>query len=484
MRNVFKNFLYNSAYQLLIIFIPLITTPYLSRVIGASGVGQYSYAYSIAYFFAMFIILGLNNYGNRTIAILQGNRKQLSKAFCSIYAMQICSAFICISLYLLYSLIFSTDRIISLILLGYVISAIFDINWFFFGLEKFKLTVVRNTVVKLLSTAAIFVFVESKDDVYIYAIIMVSSFLVSQLIIWPFLKKEIDFIRPTLKEVLIHVKPNIVLFVPVVAVSLYKYMDKIMLGGMTNITEVGFFDSAEKIIYVPIVLVSSLGTVMIPRMSNMVASNKKNNSQQVTYISVLFVVFLTSSLCMGILSVVDIFVPLFFGSGFEKVSTLLLILMPSCIFLAFANVIRTQFLIPMKKDKIYITTVFCGAIVNLVINALLIPTMQSIGAAIGTLCAEVCVCLLQAFLVRKQLPIGKYIKNCIPFIFSGLITFLITYNITLLIKSGITEIILKIIISCAIYVLTLVIQIYILKGNYQDIIILLKGKILSSKRLY
>jgi len=476
-----KNFIYNSAYQILALLIPLITTPYLSRTIGPGGIGEYSYAYSIAYFFSMFIILGLNNYGSRTIAILQNNKEKLSKNFCSIYTMQLFCGLIGISAYVLYSLTLSHNRMISFILLAYIISEILDINWFFFGIEKFKLTVVRNSVIKLLSTLSIFLFVNSKEDVYIYSFIMAFSFLISQLAIWPFLTKEIKFIRPSLKEVLTHIKPNLILFIPIIAVSIYKYMDKIMLGSLTNVAEVGFFDSAERLINVPIALVNALGVIMIPRMSNIVALNNKIEGQRIIYISILFVLFLSSSLSFGIMGTADLFVPLFFGEGFEKCIILLLILLPSCLFLAFANVIRTQYLIPMRKDNIYIISVFVGALVNLIINGLLIPIFQSAGSAIGTLCAEISVCSLQAFFVRRELPIGKYIKISMPFIISGIIMFLIINGIQLPIQSRLILLITKICIGIMVYFISLGIQFYVFKDNYQYLIELTKRMLVPKK---
>ena len=168
--SVKKNFIYNSVYQILVIIIPLITTPYLSRIVHAKGIGIYSYAYTVAYYFVMIGMLGLNNYGNRTIAMCSDDNKKLSKAFWSIYAMQIVSTMLIVILYIFY-LIFIDNNIMGWLMLPYVISTVFDINWFFFGIENFKIVVIRNSIIKILSTICIFIFIKHETDIYLYGII-------------------------------------------------------------------------------------------------------------------------------------------------------------------------------------------------------------------------------------------------------------------------------------------------------------------------
>lgn len=454
MNDVKKNFIYNSIYQLLILLIPLVTTPYVSRILGAEGVGLYSYAHSIAYYFVIFAMLGLNNYGNRTIAMVRDDKNKLSQTFWSIYALQVITSLTAIIVYIIYIILFN-NTIMPWILLFYVISTAFDINWFFFGMEKFKLTVTRNTIVKIISTVCIFIFVRDANDVYLYGIIMALGLGISQFLLWPFVRQYISFYKPNWNDIIKHLKPNLVLFVPVIAVSLYKYMDKIMLGALTTVAQVGFHESSEKIINIPMALINSLGTVMLPRMSNMNVSGSDKESKKYIRYSILFAMFLSTSMGFGIMAVSKEFVPLFYGDGFETCITLFQILLPSCMFLAFANVIRTQYLIPKKKDTIYIISVSLGAIVNIIVNSLLIPTYQSAGAAIGTLCAEATVCIYQAFSVRKELPILNYIYQILPFVFSGLIMFLVLNNLSFSFELIIIELILKIFIGIFIYMFVL-----------------------------
>ena len=162
-----KNFIYNIIYQILILILPLITIPYVSRILGADGIGIYSYTYSIAYYFMLVAMLGLNNYGNRTIAKVRDDKEKLSKEFFGIYSLQLITSIIMVICYLLYVLIFDNSyKIIALIQILYVISTVFDINWFFFGIEKFKLTITRNTIIKVLSLVLIFIFYIVNDLQY------------------------------------------------------------------------------------------------------------------------------------------------------------------------------------------------------------------------------------------------------------------------------------------------------------------------------
>lgn len=461
--NLKTNFIYNSAYQMLSMIVPLVTTPYISRVLGADGVGIYSYNYSIAAYFVMFILLGLNNYGNREIAIERSCKEKVSRKFWSIYSLQILLGIFINLLYFFYCIFIATNQVVALTLLFYTLSGIFDINWFFFGMEEFRITVIRNTLVKILSTVAIFLFVKKPSDINIYTLILSLSFLVSQILLWPYLIKKVYFYKPKLSEVVSHIKPNLFLFLTVVAVSIYRTMDKIMLGYLTDNLQVGYFESSEKIIQVPMLLITSLGMIMLPRMSNLANNKKSIESKKLINKSILFAMFLSSSLCFGIMGVASEFVPLFFGKGFETCIYLFWILLPSCLFLAFANVVRTQYVIPNKLDQIYVKSVFIGAIVNFLSNSLLIKNYYSIGAAIGTLLAEIAVCVYISYKIRNDLDISYMVWISVPFIISGIIMFSVLLNVKLPFESLSSIMLGKILIGVPIYMGSLLLQIIIIK---------------------
>ena len=219
----------------------------------------------------------------------------------------------------------------------------FDINWFFFGIERFDLTVTRNIVVKVLSVTSIFVFVHERTDVWKYALIMSLGTLISQSFVWIYLKKYVDFRKPTLKGIIVQIKPMLVLFLPVIAISVYKLMDKIMLGAMTTMSEVGVYENAEKINSLTSGIITALGTVMLPRMTNLAANGKKNESKKYINISIQFVSLLAAAIAFGIASIGDVFAPIFFGEEFLRSGYVIEFLEPTIIFVAWADVIRIQY---------------------------------------------------------------------------------------------------------------------------------------------
>lgn len=470
-----KNLAYNFIYQILAVVLPLITTPYISRVLGPKKLGEYSYSYAIAYYFVMITMLGLNNYGNRSIAMVRDDKECLAKEFSSIYFMQLVTGLISLVIYIVYGLLFS-NATMTWILSLYVISAIFDINWFFFGIEQFKLTVTRNSFIKIATTLCIFVFVKNQEDIYIYGLIMVVGILASQLVLWPFLKRYTKLVKVSYKDVVRHIKPNLILFIPIIAVSLYKVMDKIMLGILTTKTEVGLYEASERVIQIPMAFIQSMGTVMLPKMTNLVAKNDEKATEIYFSKSIMFVMFLSASLCFGIMGCARYFVPFYYGSGYWKCVYLFQILLPSCVFLAFANVIRTQYLIPRKKDRIYITSVIMGAIVNLIINFLLIPQFASIGAAIGTLIAEITVCIYQAVSIRKEIPIEKNALESLIYVIPAIVMYLLL----LLVNppySAVANLFILVILGVNIYCVVLILMLLITKKIY--VIRLLFGKVIK-----
>lgn len=449
-----KNFIYNIVYQLLILIIPLIIAPYLARVVKADGVGVYSYTYSIVYYFMLFTLLGVNNYGNRSIAKIRDDNEKLSKTFFEIYALQLILGIAMFIFYMIY-VFFICNKYVNIAFLQsmFIISSILDINWFFFGIEDFKKTITRNTMIKIGTVLLIFIFVKNANDLWKYTLVMSGTTCLGQLVLWSFLRKKIHFIKIKISDVVKHIKPNLVLFVPVIAVSLYKMMDKIMLGSLTNVTEVGYYENAEKIINIPMTLITALGTVMLPRISNIFAKGDFEKINKYIEKSIKFVMFMSFAMCCGLICVGYNFAQFYFGKEFQKTGLLIMLLSITLPFLSFANVIRTQYLIPNEKDKIYIISVSLGAVTNLIMNMMFIPKYMSIGACIGTISAEIMVMICQTCSVSKELPVRKYIKSIIPFIIKALIMLVIIYPIGYIKASELIILPLQVMIGGIIYVL-------------------------------
>lgn len=467
MKEIKRNFLLNIVYQILILIIPLITIPYVSRILGAEGVGIYSYTYSIVYYFVIFAMLGLNNYGNRTIAKCRDNRELLSKTFKEIYLMQLFTSMCMVFFYLLFVIMFVNKyRLIALIQSLYVVSCVLDINWFFFGIEEFKLTITRNVIIKIASLIAIFLLVKDSSDVWLYTLILASSTLFSHIMLWPFVKKYIDKGKVSIFSIKKHIRPCIMLFLPVIAVTIYKMMDKTMLGALTNINEVGFYESAEKIINVPNAIIAALGTVMLPRMSNIYSKGHNAEANKIIEYSIKLMMFLAFAMFFGIIAISNDFTVLFFGSDFKKTGLVIDFLSITILFLSWGNVLRTQYLIPKEMDNIYIISAFLGAGINFFCNLIFIPMFKSMGACIGTILAEFLVMFYQTFKIRKKLPIKRYVKAIIPFFVNSILMFIIIVGIGVFDINIYLKLILQILFAIIIYCCL----------NYKYILLVIKRK--------
>ena len=446
------NIMYQFFYQVLTIIVPLLTAPYISRILGVDGVGEYSYTFSIAHYFVLFSMLGVLNYGNREIARVKDNFYDLCITFWGIYSVQLLSGILVIIFYFIYIIIFCNHyKVVFFCQCLYVFTGILDISWFYFGIEHFKLTTSISAVNKIITTILVFTLVKNANHVYIYTLIIATGALCNNIFYWLILKKYVSFEYFSFKNYKRHIKPILILFIPVIAVSIYKYMDKVMLGTMLSTFEVGIYESAEKFINLPMCVIAALGTVMLPRITNMKTNVNGNEIKKYNFISMFLVMFLSIGMVFGMAGITDIFIPWFYGADFIKSTNVLFVLLPSIIFVSWANVIRTQCLLPNKRDLGYCVSVISGAVINMIINFAFIPKFGAIGAALGTLIAEILVCIVQSIMCRKDMDFLLYFKYSFPFLISAVLMFLIISNVQL-ISIAIT-IITRILIGGIIYLL-------------------------------
>ncbi len=446
------NVIYNFLYQFFVLCFPLIVAPYLSRTLGANGIGIYSYNYSIAYYFVSFAALGLSNYGTKVISSkLNESKEVLSKTFCEIYCVQFIFAILSIILYVCY-LTISKFNIYSVIFSFYVLSSLFDITWFFFGIEDFKSVLRKNILIKIITTILIFSFIHSDSDIKIYCLIMSISFLISQLLLWIRLKRYVQFVKVNiLKSMKNHLPGNFKLFIPVIAVSIYKYMDKIMLGSISSKLNLGYYENVEKIVNIPVAFITALGTVMLSRISMLHANGNIKKREEYLHTSIVFTGFLSFAMIFGILGIADLLIPIYFGKGFLPCINLCYYMIPTVIFLGLSNVIRTQYLIPLNEEKIYILSVCYGAIINFILNSILIPIKSASGAAFSTLIAEVVVFLYQFIKTKKKININKELKQIVGFMIIGIIMYITIINIHFF-SNNIYNLLIRIFIGSIIYI--------------------------------
>ena len=453
-----KNYLYNLFYQILVIVMPLITTPYLSRVLGAEAIGIYSYTLSIATYFILFGTLGISLYGQREIAYVQEDDKKRSITFWEILFLKIITMTISIFIFWVTYGMHGQYKIYYRILVIELISQCIDISWFFQGIEEFKKTVIRNSIVKLIFAICIFMFVKSPNDLIKYIVIIAGANLFGNMSLWIYIPKYIQKVAIKDLHIFKHLKPTILLFIPQIAVQIYTVLDRTMLGIIIeDKSEVGFYEQAQKVVKLLLTLITSLGTVMVPRMASTFAKGDKEQLKKYMYSSFSFVFFLAFPIMAGLILISGEFVPIFFGQGYEKVAVLINVIVPITLFIGLSNIIGTQYLLPTKRQTEFSISVIVGAIVNFILNIIVIKKYASIGASITTVIAEFLVTAVQFYFVRKEIDIKTVLRLSKNNIIATVIMFGIVYITTkVLTLHGIYSIIIQITEGCIIYGIILI----------------------------
>lgn len=423
--NVKKNFGYQLSYQILLSILPFITSPYIARVLGADGVGIYAYTFSIITYFKIFAALGISNYGNRLIAKSKDKTEELNRKFTSLLVLHVALTGIVTMIYVLYWLFFvKENRLIAIIQILYLVAEMWDVNWFFFGMEKFKLTVTRNAFIKLLSIFLIFSLVKSEGDLWKYVLILACSTLFSNLVLWLFLPRYVRFSKFPLRELISHIKPMFTLFFAVIAISVFSYMDKIMIGTMSSKSQLGIYENAWKMIDFPTNLVTALGTVMLPKMSYLIANGRETEWHRYLDKAMRFSLLFSVAIAFGVAGISNEFAVMFWGNEFKESGMLMLIMSPVIILMAFNAVIRNQYLIPKECDKIYLLAVSLGAIINFIINMCLIPIYGAAGAGFATLLSYAGIWTVQTLYVHRHLQLKRSVLESMPYAIFSFIMFL------------------------------------------------------------
>lgn len=457
-KTITKNYIYNLIYQILVLILPLITTPYVSRVLGAENIGIYSYTISIATYFVLFGSLGVALYGQRQIAYEQNKGEKLSKTFWEIVILRFIT--MAISMIIFYFTFVNGEQyqVYYKIILLELLANCFDISWFFQGLEEFKKTVTRNIIVKLISVISIFTFVKNSYDLGIYFWIYVLSTLIGNLSLWAYLPKYLRKIKIKQLNIVQHIKSTIGLFIPQIAVQVYTVLDKTMIGAIiSDKSEVGYYEQSQKIVKILLTVITSLGTVMLPRIANTFASGEKEKVTNYMKKSFNMVFLLAFPMIFGVIAVSKAFVPVFFGQGYDEVAILMSIISPILLLIGLSNVTGTQYLLPTKRQKEYTISVVCGAIINFIMNACLIWKIGAIGASIGTVIAELSVTLIQMYFVRKDFNLKEIFKLAKNYLLSSIVMFIVCVFIGRSINSNLVSTIVQVIIGGLTYGICLLI---------------------------
>ena len=446
------NMIYQFIYQIVIFVLPLIMAPYLTRKLQENALGIHSYINSIAYYFVIIANLGIVKYGQRLISSNSDEENCLRKSFWSLFAVHVVFSIISLMLYFLYVTCIARENQTLFYIEGiYVLSALFDITWLYFGLENFKIVVKRNLVIKILECICVFTFVNKPEDLWAYTLITATSFLTGQIIVLPHAMKAIRPIKVNIQECSIHIKPLFVLSISVIAITLYTVFDKTLLGVLSTKDNVAFYEYSNRIINIPRTLIGVIGTIMYPRACRLAAKGDFEGQKEYMQYSILLTMIIGIGSVFGLFSIAHPFSILYYGESFSICGNVIIALSPLIIIVGLGDVIRTQYMIPNKMDVIYTICIILNAVINIVLTVVFIPILGIYGAVIGTVSAELFGLLFQGYICRLIINLKSFIFMALYFSLNGLVMFGIVYLIGMIPIDEVILIILKIAIGAIVY---------------------------------
>lgn len=456
-KSIQVNYIYNACYQVLLLITPLITSPYLARVLGADGVGTSSYIEAISSYFVLFATMGITTFGQREISYVQESYEKRTTIFWETKLLNVFTSIIAIFAYLIFA-VHQDNWELYIVIIFNLLAVLADVSWLFQGLEEFGKIVGRNAFFKVINIIFIFVFIKSREDLIWYMLGHSLLLFLSNASFWIHLPKYVG--RPVWSQLkpMRHLKVVISLFIPTVAIQIYTVFDKTMIGMITrDAFENGYYEQAMRIIRIILTVVTSLGTVIIPRIGFHFQKKEMEQVKALMYQSYRFVWFIGIPLCFGLVGVASNFVPWFLGKGYDQVIPLLYVLSFTILAIGTSNVTGIQYLVPTNRQNILTKTVLIGAGVNFVLNLLLIPSLKSIGAAIASLIAETVITIVQLFYVRKEFSIQKIVVSSWKYVIAGSSMLLTVWVVNSKIVSSILNTVALVMIGTIVYFLVLVV---------------------------
>lgn len=408
MKSIKRNLAYNIILNISTVVFPLITAPYVARVLDPDGVGLYNFANTYAGYFAVVALLGIPTYGVREVSKSRDDIDKLSHLLSQLMTIAFITSLIVGLAYVLTIAFISklSENYILFLIAGFAIYlAPLKINWFYQGIEEFGFITFRSLVIKTLSVACLFIFVREKSDLVIYIIISVASNVIGDL--WNFIKMWKSGVRPslTLGGLKQHIKPLLILFSSSIATTVYTVLGTLMLGFLRDYNEVGYFTAVGQITGTLVSGVTSLSVVAVPRVSYYLNNKDFDSISELLNKSLSFVAFLAIPMAIGLMCLSATFVPLFFGENFYGGIIPLRILSFLLIAIGLNNLTGIQALIGMGLDKFFLYSVSIGAIANFMLNCFLIPLMGATGASISSLFSETLILFITTYFVYKYTPI-------------------------------------------------------------------------------
>lgn len=404
-QSIKKNFLYNILLNISAVIFPLITAPYVSRVLEPDGIGLNNFANTYAGYFALVALLGIPTYGVREVSKVRDDKKALSKLISELMSIAAITT-LAVSLVFLLTIALVgqlTENYVIFLIAGFAIYlAPFKINWYYQGIEDFGFITFRSLIIRTISVVLLFFLVREKSDLILYIILNVAGGILAD--VWNYVKMWKSGIRPyfTLTGLKPHLSPLLLLFSSSIAISIYTVLDTLMIGFLTDYNEVGYYSNAMHMSKVILMAVTSLSIVVVPRVSLYMKENNIEKINELMNKSFSVVSFLAFPVAIGLACASPVFVPLFFGVKFTGSVIPLMILSMLIIAIGLNNLTGVQILIGMGFDKLFLYSVLTGTITNFLMNCFFIPFWGAIGASYASVIAETLILFVTAFFVYKH----------------------------------------------------------------------------------
>lgn len=461
-----KNMMYNTVYQVLILILPLITAPYVSRTLGTTGVGIYSSTAAWLGYFVLAGGLGITLYGNREIAYHQKDKESRSRVFYELLSLKFITVALALIAYLVFVFLQNKWQPYFLLQGITLIAVAFDVSWFFMGLENFKVIVVRNTIIRLLLTVAIFVFVKTPNDLWLYILLLALSTLIGNMTVWPFLRREIIKIPFRSLNIFQHLRPVTMLLLPQVSITIYTSLNKNLLQIFSGLDSVAYFTQTYMIIILGATLVSSFNSAFLPHLSGLFSSGESDKVKPLILKSIDLGNCISILCVSGIIGVSQTFAVFYFGKNFAPVGSLLGVGASTIFFLALTNALSTQYLLAAKKMHEYMMSTIVGLIVNIVFNLTLIPILGTMGAIIATILTEVGVASYILWKLRDLFGLREVFHGVWKYLIGGVLVFIFLDLINKTVPASISSYLIQTIIAVLIYSVTL----YVLRAPVNALI--------------
>lgn len=453
---VIKNYLYNAGYQILLMLAPVITTPYVSRVLGAHNNGINTYTNGWVTFFYLVGQLGIALYGNREIAYHRDNKYERSKIFWEIISLQIITSSLSLVAYLIAVMLFSSAfKVYFLLQALWIVAYGLDISWYFMGMEDFKKTVTRNTIVKLISIALIFILVRNEGDLARYVFLLGFAQLAGSATLWPYLRKSIQWVKIRYWRPFKHFYPTLLLFVPTITTQIYLVVNRIMLGRMAPQAAVSQFDFGDKIVKLVLAVVTATGTVMLPHIANKFAAGDIKGVRASLYKSFDFVTAVSIPMMFGLMAIAYKFAPWFLGNEYGPTGGVIFYEAPAILMIAWSTVTGTQYLMPIHREHEFTISVTVGAVVNIVTNLFLIARYGANGAAVATVISEFSVTAVQLFFIRGTIQRRKLFASTWRYLLSGFFMYLVVSRIDEIMRMTFVNLAIQVALGIVVYAVCL-----------------------------